>query len=563
MTSADDVARETSSATTRLVLGYVRDRAGDDAVARVLALADVPHSLAELEDPSRWVSYDSRCRLFAAVTEVLDDPQVMFDVGTTLVTSTINPSLMLLIRALGSAAQVYRQLPRAVSKFSTTSTMTVLEATATAATIRFQLHEGYTRRGWTATTPAASSARCRRSSGCRARTSCTTSARPRAAGLHLPRHLVAPAPLVPGPPRRRLRAGRPAPAAVRPAVGLGGPRRRATTSARCCSASPSGPPPAWSRRATCWPCTPTDGGPPLVHATGIPAAQVDRAGRAAARRRRPRPQRRRRRHRLLPAHARPAGRALRRRAAGPARRAPAARRPTRATPPPRWTCSPRSRTAGATVPGRPRCCPWRTAWRGDRRGRRGADRRARRCRRSSAAPTPACCSGSRGPASCAPRASVGLAADRQRVLQTAVLRALEVPELADLVTARSRRPSCRQGASPVLRGLLDALGVDQVIAVPLLSGDELLGVATASWGERRRPRRPRRRAGAAPVRRRRPGGHGAAGGPAREHRPPPGAARRAHRPAEPRAVRRAARAGAGLRGRTRRSCSATSTGSSR
>ena len=56
MTGLHDVARETSSATTRLVLAYVRDRAGDAAVARVLELADVPHTLSELEDPSRWVS---------------------------------------------------------------------------------------------------------------------------------------------------------------------------------------------------------------------------------------------------------------------------------------------------------------------------------------------------------------------------------------------------------------------------------------------------------------------------------------------------------------------------
>ena len=89
MSSPDDVARETSSATTRLVLAYVRERAGDDAVARVLEFADVPHTLAELEDPSRWVSYDTRIRLFAAVVEVLDDPRAMFPVGAALVTSSI------------------------------------------------------------------------------------------------------------------------------------------------------------------------------------------------------------------------------------------------------------------------------------------------------------------------------------------------------------------------------------------------------------------------------------------------------------------------------------------
>jgi diguanylate cyclase (GGDEF)-like protein len=50
---------------------------------------------------------------------------------------------VLLVRAIGSPRQVYRQLPRAVAKFSTTSTMQILECGATSATIRFTLHEGY------------------------------------------------------------------------------------------------------------------------------------------------------------------------------------------------------------------------------------------------------------------------------------------------------------------------------------------------------------------------------------------------------------------------------------
>jgi len=47
------------------------------------------------------------------------------------------------VRALGSPRQVFRQLPRAVAKFSTTSTMEVIESGATHASIRFTLHDGY------------------------------------------------------------------------------------------------------------------------------------------------------------------------------------------------------------------------------------------------------------------------------------------------------------------------------------------------------------------------------------------------------------------------------------
>jgi diguanylate cyclase (GGDEF)-like protein len=136
-------ARETSGATTGLLLGYVRQQAGDDAVAEVLRRAGVTLTPAELELPSCWSSYDTRIRLFAAATDVLGDPQTMSRVGREALGLCLNPALVLLIRAMGSPRQVYRRLPRAVAKFSTTSTMRVLESGATHATLSYRLHEGY------------------------------------------------------------------------------------------------------------------------------------------------------------------------------------------------------------------------------------------------------------------------------------------------------------------------------------------------------------------------------------------------------------------------------------
>src|SRR4051795_1591922 len=136
-------ARETSGATTGGVIRYVRAQAGDEAVAQVLTLAGVPYTAAELDDQSRWWSYDTRIRLFAAATEVLDDPQTMFKVGASALHSGLAHALVLLLRAMGSPRQVFTRLPRAVEKFSTTSTMEILEAGAVSATIRYRLHEGY------------------------------------------------------------------------------------------------------------------------------------------------------------------------------------------------------------------------------------------------------------------------------------------------------------------------------------------------------------------------------------------------------------------------------------
>ncbi len=136
-------ARETSGATTGLLLSFIRRQGGDDAVAEVLRRADVPFTAPELELPSHWTSYDTRIRLFTAATEVLGDRQTMFRVGREALSLGLPPALVLLIRAMGSPRQVYRQLPRAVAKFSTTSTMRVVEAGATHATLSYRLHEGY------------------------------------------------------------------------------------------------------------------------------------------------------------------------------------------------------------------------------------------------------------------------------------------------------------------------------------------------------------------------------------------------------------------------------------
>ncbi len=136
-------ARETSGATTGLVLGFVAEHAGGAAVEEVLRRAGVPFTAAELSRPSTWTSYDTRIRLFTAATEVLGDPGVMFRVGAESLRTGMTASVVVLVRAMGSPRQVFARLPRAVANFSTTSTMEVLGSDATSATIRYRLHEGY------------------------------------------------------------------------------------------------------------------------------------------------------------------------------------------------------------------------------------------------------------------------------------------------------------------------------------------------------------------------------------------------------------------------------------
>src|SRR3954451_13294382 len=143
MTRVVGEARETSGATTGGLLRYVRSVAGDDAVARVLERAGVPYTAEQLEDQAIWWSYETRIRLFEAATEVVGDPRLMYEVGASAMQSGLAHGIVILLRAMGTPRQVFKQLPRAVGKFSTTSTMEIVESGATSATIRFTLHPGF------------------------------------------------------------------------------------------------------------------------------------------------------------------------------------------------------------------------------------------------------------------------------------------------------------------------------------------------------------------------------------------------------------------------------------
>jgi hypothetical protein len=68
-------------------------------------------------------------------------------------------------------------------------------------------------------------------------------------------------------------------------------------------------------------------------------------------------------------------------------------------------------------------------------------------------------------------------------MRSSVLKAVDVPELAEMVTVRQPLTLTTHSTGPVLQALLSALGVEHALAVPLLAGEEQLGVATASWGE--------------------------------------------------------------------------------
>ena len=139
----DPEPRETASTTISLLLRYVREQGGDGAVAEVLDRAGVRQDAAALEATSMWVGYDTRIRLFEAATAVLGNATTMFAVGASAVSETVPPVLVQLLSLFASPGAVYRQMPRLVPKFTTTSTIDSIEVGRTSAHLRYRLHDGY------------------------------------------------------------------------------------------------------------------------------------------------------------------------------------------------------------------------------------------------------------------------------------------------------------------------------------------------------------------------------------------------------------------------------------
>jgi diguanylate cyclase (GGDEF)-like protein len=138
-----DAGRETSGATTRVVVLYVKEHGGDRAVAALLERAGETRSVDALLDEHGWSSYEQKLRLFRAATDVLGDPEAVRRIGQSMLRSRVALPLLVLLRALGSPEQLLRNAARANSRFSTNSTVEALEIGNGHAVVSYRLHDGY------------------------------------------------------------------------------------------------------------------------------------------------------------------------------------------------------------------------------------------------------------------------------------------------------------------------------------------------------------------------------------------------------------------------------------
>src|SRR2546423_6118913 len=110
-----------------LTVRYVREKAGDDGVRRVLALAGEERTAADLEDECRWSTYEQKIALWEAAARVLDDPLVSRHIGESALHHSVGASLRVLLRTLGSPRLVLSNIAKASPKFSTVASMEAVE----------------------------------------------------------------------------------------------------------------------------------------------------------------------------------------------------------------------------------------------------------------------------------------------------------------------------------------------------------------------------------------------------------------------------------------------------
>jgi diguanylate cyclase (GGDEF)-like protein len=134
-------ARETAGTTMCLTVRYVREKAGDDGVRQMLALAGEDRSAADLEDECRWSTHEQKIALWEAAARVLDDPVVSRHIGESALRHSVGASLRVLLRTLGSPRLVLSNIAKASPKFSTVATMDAVEIGRSSAVVTYELHE--------------------------------------------------------------------------------------------------------------------------------------------------------------------------------------------------------------------------------------------------------------------------------------------------------------------------------------------------------------------------------------------------------------------------------------
>jgi diguanylate cyclase (GGDEF)-like protein len=127
------------------VIDRVRAALGEEGVARLLEIANVPHGAAYLEDVGNWIWYDEAIRLFEAGVELTGDRAFAKRVGEQAVRQHAGTAVATLLRSLGSPEAIFEQMAVAVTKFSTVTEMRPLSVEAGHALVEATARPGFRR----------------------------------------------------------------------------------------------------------------------------------------------------------------------------------------------------------------------------------------------------------------------------------------------------------------------------------------------------------------------------------------------------------------------------------
>ena len=139
-----DEQRHIGGALTGALLGYVRRAFGDDAVARVLELADEERTAEQLTDTTTWSSYGQALSLFAAATAI-GGADVARSAGEELLRQYAGTEVAALLRSLGSPVEVLRNVATTAAKYSTVSDMEAIDVSDGRVVIAVHTKPGFTR----------------------------------------------------------------------------------------------------------------------------------------------------------------------------------------------------------------------------------------------------------------------------------------------------------------------------------------------------------------------------------------------------------------------------------
>jgi diguanylate cyclase (GGDEF)-like protein len=137
--------QDISGAVTSVIVKYVRDRTGDDGVARTMAQCGETRPVAVLEDLRSWSAHDETVAMLSAASEVTGDREIARHVGEEMLRQHDGTDVANLLRSLGSPAELLRNVTAAAAKFTTVSSIEPLEVGDAHAVVQARTRPGFVR----------------------------------------------------------------------------------------------------------------------------------------------------------------------------------------------------------------------------------------------------------------------------------------------------------------------------------------------------------------------------------------------------------------------------------